>query len=301
MWKKNKILRSLYSFIRFFIKKMRVKKIKHIYEMPKIKSINETIEYIIENKSSVSRYGDGEIDIMLKDSKIAFQSYNEKLSKRLIEVQQSNYLNHLVCLPDIFSDLKGYRRKSKRFWISLLEEKFVSWSQYLDPKREYYNAFITRPYIMFNDKDKSKYYFAMLKEIWNNREIVVIEGDKSRLGFGNDLFDNATNIQRIICPSENAFDKYEEILISANKLDKSKLLLIALGPTATVLAYDLHRNGYQAIDIGHIDIEYEWFLRKAKEKVKIDNKYTNEASDGDGRNIQELKDKNYLDEIKVRI
>jgi len=30
-----------------------------------------------------------------------------------------------------------------------------------------------------------------------------------------------------------------------------------LGPTTTVLAYDLYKNGYQAIDIGHVDLEHE--------------------------------------------
>ena len=50
---------------------------------------------------------------------------------------------------------------------------------------------------------------------------------------------------------------------------KNKLILIALGPTATILAYDLYKLGYRAIDIGHIDIEYEWFLRKANTKIPI--------------------------------
>ena len=55
-------------------------------------------------------------------------------------------------------------------------------------------------------------------------------------------------------------------------MKKNKLILIALGPTATVLSYDLNKLGYQAIDIGHADIEYEWYLRKAKKKIPIKNK-----------------------------
>lgn len=51
-----------------------------------------------------------------------------------------------------------------------------------------------------------------------------------------------------------------------------------MGPTATVLAFDLHKLGYQAIDIGYADIEYEWFLRKATKKESILGKYTNEAN-----------------------
>lgn len=46
-------------------------------------------------------------------------------------------------------------------------------------------------------------------------------------------------------------------------------MLIALGPTATVMAYDLADMGYQALDIGNVDIEAEWFLRGVDEKIKI--------------------------------
>jgi hypothetical protein len=46
--------------------------------------------------------------------------------------------------------------------------------------------------------------------------------------------------------------------------DKNILILISLGPTATVLAYDLAKLGYWAIDIGHIDNEYEWLKLEAK-------------------------------------
>ena len=58
------------------------------------------------------------------------------------------------------------------------------------------------------------------------------------------------------------------------------LVLLALGPTATVLAYDLAKSGIQALDIGHIDIEYEWYLRKDRTHKKIEGKYVSEAQSG---------------------
>lgn len=50
--------------------------------------------------------------------------------------------------------------------------------------------------------------------------------------------------------------------------------------TATVLAYDLAENKRQALDIGHIDIEYEWMRMGVTEKVAVQGKFTNEAKDG---------------------
>lgn len=100
------------------------------------------------------------------------------------------------------------------------------------------------------------------------------------MGVGNDLFDNVKSIRRILCPPRDAFDRYQEILNEAQKLEKTALFLIALGPTATVLAYDLFKSGYQAIDAGHVDVEYEWWRMGAKRKVKLERKYVNEAANG---------------------
>ena len=104
---------------------------------------------------------------------------------------------------------------------------------------------------------------------------------QSRLGIGNDLFENTKSINRILGPKRDAFNVYDKLLEYVEKnISKDKLILLALGPTATVLAYDLYKLGYHAVDIGHIDIEYEWFLANAKDKIAIKNKYVGEAKDG---------------------
>jgi len=102
-------------------------------------------------------------------------------------------------------------------------------------------------------------------------------------------------------PPENSFDYYDIIFNEAVKIEKRKLILIVLGPTATILAYNLHNVGYQAIDIGHVDIEYEWFLRNATEKIKIENKYTNEVKGGND-NIEYIYDNDdYYNQIMTII
>ena len=80
------------------------------------------------------------------------------------------------------------------------------------------------------------------------------------------------------------------------KIKKNILILISLGPTATVLAYDLCKLGYQAIDVGHIDIEYEWFLKNASTKVVVENKFVNEVNNGEN-NFTKVKDKLYYKQI----
>mgnify|MGYP000559128844 CR=1 FL=1 len=93
---------------------------------------------------------------------------------------------------------------------------------------------------------------------------------KTRSGIGNDLYDNANSIQRVLGPALSGFDRYDDIYdFIINNINKNKLILLSFGITATVLAYELAKLGYQAIDLGHLDIEYEWFRMGAKDRVPI--------------------------------
>jgi glycosyltransferase family protein len=229
----------------------------------------------------VSRFGDGEILLTVPRKSIGFQKGSEALANRLKEVLGSNANGHIVCISDVFNGFKLYNRSARRFWRAHLFLYGALWDQYLQQSRSYYNTFVTRPYMDFKDKSVSEKWFQSLKQIWDRRDIVFIEGEKSRLGVGNDLFENAKSIRRILCPAQNAFEKYDSIYNEALKLDATSLVLIALGPTATVLAYDLSKVGYQAIDIGHVDVEYEWWRMGSRRKVKIAQKNVNEVIGGD--------------------
>lgn len=272
--------------------------IKKIFRL-NIKSIDESIDYLTNNKVSLARFGDGEFKIM-HSKKIGFQENNKELANRLKEVLNSTSKDIMICIPGTLIQTNDMVDKSKNYWDSYLKQNRMTWYKDLSLKKLYYNTQMTRLYIDYKDKSKVGKRFEKLKSVWSNKDIVIVEGKFSKLGVGNDLFKGVTSISRIICPSKNAFDKYDEILDNVKKVDKSKLILIALGPTATVLAYDLHLLGYQALDIGHIDIEYEWFLRNVSEKVAIENKYVNEVMEG---RITETNDYDieYLKQILYRI
>ena len=266
-----------------------------------ILSSRETVNQIIDNKLSVSRFGDGEFKWMLNIKQKSFQDENEKLSERLKEILISEDKNIMICIPDAINKLEGYRKKSKKFW-----KNFVRWhgkdiKNYLSNEKIYGNTNFTRWYMEYANKDKTlmKNRLEERKKIWNERNIVIVEGKSTKMGVGNDLFKNTKSIQRIICPSVNAFNKYDEILNECKKVHKSKMFLIALGPTATVLAYDLARLGYQAIDLGHIDIEYEWYLKDAQEKTAVVGKAVNEVGNMIINN--DTDDKDYLDSIICEI
>ena len=116
------------------------------------------------------------------------------------------------------------------------------------------------------------------------------------------MFACATDIKRILGPAEHAFDRYDDLYKEASDfLEKNcdYLTLIALGPTATVLAYDIALKGFQALDIGHIDIEYEWMLAGKGIKVPVKGKYNNEVRGGEI--VEDIKDDKYESEIIAKI
>lgn len=138
--------------------------------------------------------------------------------------------------------------------------------------------------------------FEALKRIWKNKKVIVVEGAQTRLGVGNDLFEQAKEIRRILAPPTSSFDRYEEIYQECLRWgDSADLFLLAIGPSSGVLAYDLTLQSYQAVDVGHIDLEYEWFLAGKGARVSVPCKYNNEMEGGDM--VEELYDPVYDSQI----
>lgn len=247
------------------------------HKAPKVASVHDTLQYIIDTGCSVSRFGDAELKVIHKDN-ISYQPNSEDLSNRLIKVLNSPVPNHIVCLIDAFESMDQYDEHTKSFFRKHLWYYRPLWYKYLLKDRQYFNTHMTRCYLMYRDKSKAGVYFDMLKKIWSGRNVLLVEGRNSRLGVGNDLFAECRQVKRILGPQVGAFCQYDSILEKILKFSPDEwLVLLALGPTAAVLAYDLAGRGYQAIDIGNVDTEYEWYKMGTLSKVPVPNKYVHEA------------------------
>ncbi len=272
--------------------KIRDQKIRY----PKILPAESAVEEIIRHHKSMSRFGDGEFDLMLGRNN-CFQGCSAALAGRLQEVLKSSLENHIVAIPDAY----GYFENRTQEFISCFRNHLKDGRReqeygMIDMEKEYYDSFITRPYKDYVDKSVAGSRFALLKTVWQGRDLTIVEGRKTRLGVGNDLFEGARSRMRILGPERDAFLKYEQIMEAVLKTDPGRLVLIAMGPTATVLAYDLAKMGYQALDIGHIDIEYEWYLRGLSRMTAVEGKYVSEVPGGN--NVPEqIADESYNREI----
>lgn len=263
-----------------------------------VKGIDETLDYIIEHNSSLVRFGDGEVNLMW-GLPIPYQNHDLELAnqlKHIVGLESDEKL--VVCLPDAFDDRFVFTWWATPFWKEHMNV-YMDFYKELCKGSWYGSTFISRPYIDYEDKSKAKGQFEKLKSIWENRDILIVEGITSRSGVGNDLFDKVKSVKRIICPSHNAYSVVDNIQEEIMKHAEGRLILCMLGPTAKVLAYHLSRKGYQVLDIGRIDSEYEWMKMGAKTKVKFSHKHTAEYNFD--QDIQFIEDETYNSQIVARI
>lgn len=272
---------------------------------PHILNAFDTIKMVQDNNLSISRYGDGEFDLMLNINHPKYQKTNTQLHEKLWETFSSKNSKLLVCIPDVFEEnsLDKLTRTARKHWLRFVRKNRLKLYDFFDTGNIYGDSLVTRHYMDIEDKTNSEEYFNLIKKLWKNREVIVVEGRYTRFGVGNDLLSETNSIKRILCPECDAFAKYDIILKTCreNASNEDVLFLLALGPTATVLAYDLTDMGFQAIDIGHLDIEYEWFLSHANKKIKVENKYVNETDDIITEGTDSLKNEEYNSSIICKI
>lgn len=259
---------------------------KSFYAQPKVLGTKESLQLLLNEKCSVARFGDGEFNI-IRGGGLGFQCADAELAERLKEVLHKNTDGLKIGIPDVFDDLSEYEDKSAKFWNAYLGMHRGELVHLIDMDRTYLNTNMTRFWSGYKNKENTSEIIDLYKKIWEKRDIVFVEGKLTRIGVGNGLFSDANSIHRILCPAKDAWSRYDQILstILDMKLSRDTLFILALGPTATVLAYDLTRMGYQALDLGHLDIQYEYSLRNATDKIAIEGKYVNENVAG--RNVSD--------------
>lgn len=261
-------------------------------------TVEESLEKLAESNKSLARFGDGEFAV-IHGGEIGFQDKNGELGDRLNYVLSHPVENCFIAVPDAINNYDNLTEESFTFWVKNMVRHRREWMKVLSEEETYLSTNMTRLYIRYKNKENCGKNFLRLMNVWKDKDILLVEGKATALGVGNDLLNTANSVIRIICPPNNAFEKYDLILETVKKYAKGRLILLALGPTATVLAYDLALLGYRALDVGHCDVEYEWYLQGTDFKVAIKNKYVNEVKNGDRTEV--INDEFYRKQIVEEI
>lgn len=234
-----------------------------------ILNVEDTLDLLLENPKSFCRYGDGEI-LLINGRGIPFQDYDERLSKRLREILQSTddkcYIgiddHYFQATANLADYVKGYVR------LNALEMR-TAMLKYCNRKRLYIATNITCFYM--NEKrlkEEYKVHYDKVKELFRNRKLAIFSGRTVFDKINHDVFEYAAELKHIFNESKNAWSHYEEILNATRQFPKDWTLCFILGPTATVLAYDLAQEGYTAWDIGHIAKDYDAFIKNSEQNTE---------------------------------
>ncbi|WP_170827326.1 GT-D fold domain-containing glycosyltransferase [Arcticibacter eurypsychrophilus] len=231
---------------------------------PKIATPHTTIDRILNDRASLVRFGDGEFEL-LNNRPIAFQANSIKLAERLSEVLESNVHNILVGLPFYYwNTVNNCNPIIKDFVRRVISKRRGEYEKHIVFDKQYYSTECTQLYMTYSEEINLFSYFEKIKNLWKDRDITIIQGKGilSRLKY--DIFDCAKSKQYIYAPAKNAFHDYELLLAEAKNIDLNRLVLIILGPTATILSFDLAKLGYQALDLGHIAKDFDFFMKGTK-------------------------------------
>lgn len=226
-----------------------------IHDYPTVWTEEKTIHHIIDNRASICRFGDGEFKLIIGERHKSFQDVNQELNDRMLEVLKSHEPNILIGIHPV-RDFDRLGRIWHKFIIRIGPQVLAL----LDHDRCYpsMGAFRVLP------TDNEEAFIAriqLIKQIWQDRKVLLVTGKGSRFTFEEELFNNATSTEFLYAPPKNAFAEYDSILNQILQYDKDEYLIMpVLGPTATVLAHDLAKRGYQAIDFGQMPGTF----RKAK-------------------------------------
>ena len=254
-WDKDEIMPMWQYEIRYH--KFNFEEIRELFKFydnyPKnILSVDETIDYIIKNKVSVSRIGDGE---ELLHNILGYKCKYIELKEKLINIMKNgSNKNCLVCINSFIpanSDATVFTRNvHSYYWPNVVKfEKFKNLK--FDNENMYGDAYSFLFYFKDNDTEKIREEKKRkIRQIWQNKKVLFVVNEHSAIISDKTEFNDVKEKSYIFIPSHDAYSEYYKIFNEIKKYDKDWLIYIEAGACATVLAYELSSFGYQALDIG---------------------------------------------------
>jgi hypothetical protein len=215
-------------------------------------SFAQTLDAIHERRLSLARFGDGEFLLMVNpDHKLQFQRNSEGLRRELRDAMNPDWLAPGRVLVGLSPAFRG-----NLHWTSTWITTWPTIRTLIDPKRRYANSHVTRP-VFFEKEGKAG--VARWRKLWQGRPVLVVTGKGSRFDLIPELFDAAGKVDFLHAAPVHAFDDRAEILKGiTERAGPDTLVLLSLGPTATVLAHMIAARGIQALDIGHLSASYNF-------------------------------------------
>jgi len=219
---------------------------------------------------SYSRFGDGEYSIIMskEDQQVYFDTATTEARERLLRVFREPADQHLI---GIISEQTLVKRltfanavsKFKNTSATGLRSRMPLFSEYGEILLTLYGQLAQKSELVFEAGLFRNTNEQQHKTLWRDKDILYVTGSlQTSKDHGIDvheMFDNARSLNIIETVTENALSKhYDEIIekIVSFPEAKNKMILLSQGMAGTVLAYDLARQGFHAIDLGQPFVKY---------------------------------------------
>lgn len=246
---------------------------KYYYELlderpwkPRILDVPSGIEELIASGKSFCRLGDGECKLM-NGIGLDFQQYDRALAEKLLQILEDEQTNCYVGLPRYYWYIRDDIERNdnpyhKRYYTLQIPPIRKFFAEHCNRNKTYLDACLGG-YMSNKSLAFCAERFEQLKTLFRNKKLLIVAGETVFNNLTHDFFEEAAQKEFLFAPRVNAWTQYEAIKEQILSYPKNFLVTLILGPTATVLAYELSKAGYTAYDIGHVPKDYDAFKKNA--------------------------------------
>ncbi len=207
----------------------------------------KTLDAILLGQS-ISRFGDGEIKMMMGVSH-KYEYYDPRCQKILRDVISRPKIGLIVAIPRIVPECP------RALWWEPWKYRAMP---FLHPDMEYWSSFISRPdHAPWIESHPT--FRQDLNLIWRGKRVVLVGSGKS---LTPETMPGAEVVEFIRTPELNAFPMIDEI-VNKIKSHKPHIAVLCAGMLATCVPYILHGEGIQCLDLGAIGKQKLWHTAHA--------------------------------------
>ena len=257
-------------------------------------SRKQTLNYVLDNAYSISRYGDGELKLAIQSKfslvrGLHFQKSSSELRARLNEILLHPTPNLMVCVNHEFTQLSEYRvvidyERSKKQYVEHRSIHRVNDVGILSRTKErkrglrHLNRIINQTslesygeatcfMLCFFYEDYVNGSLAkvmnLYRRFFEDKRILFVCPKNPLMG---NSFDNLCakgvirsprSVDFIFIPDRHCFEYYYEIMDEIMRHAEIDSVLIQAGPSATVMAADLAKHGRTTYDVGSWNVSLE--------------------------------------------
>ena len=247
---------------------------KYYYELvdsktpwkPQILDVSSAIKEVLDTGKSFCRLSDGECQLMMGRS-IGFQEYNAELARKLLQILSDEPTNCLVGINRYYWYFKDDAERNKsdhqRRWMALSVPQYRDFFAANCNRNKIYIDSCIGAYMSQKSDQACMERFNELQSLFVGKNVVIVAGETVFKNLKYDFFSVTAQRELIHAPRVNAYSVFDKIMDKLLTYPKDTIFALILGPTATVLAYELSAHGYTAYDVGHVAKDYDAFMRKA--------------------------------------